>query len=204
MQGFDAEIGWRLPFFKADAGQQLRIYGGGYRFAADSETVPKIQGPRGRLDLTFAQVPYLWDGSRLSLGAEVQHDNPRGTQGFVSARLRIPLQFFGKADPAKLTAQELRMTDPIIRDIDIVSQARAYGAPEAATQTASGQTLTVLDSNTTTGAGLPAAIAAAGANSIVILSGTFSTTAVTTLQSGQTVMGGGSTSVRSLSGRTAT
>jgi hypothetical protein len=204
-QGFDAELGWRISLFNSDAGQQLRIYGGGYRFTPDggSGGAPDVQGPRARLDFTFDAVSYLWEGSRLSLGAEVQHDDPRGTQGFGSVRLRIALQSFGGATPSKLTAQERRMTDPIVRDIDIVSRAGAYGTQETATQTASGQAITVLSSASTTGVSLPGAVAAAGNNSTVILSGTFTTTATTTLQTGQTMQGGGTLSVRSPSGRTA-
>ena len=201
LSGFDAELGWRVPVFAADAGQQVRVYAGGYRFASDG--VPEVAGPRGRAEIVFDAVPHLWEGSRLSLGAEIQHDAPRGTEAFGDIRLRIPLEVFGRPS-STLTAQERRMEDPVIRDVDIVSQAGAYGPPETATETASGQSLTVVSSASTTGAGLPAAIAAAGANSTVILSGSFSPTATTTLQSGQTVIGGGALVVRSPSGRTAT
>lgn len=73
-----------------------------------------------------------------------------------------------------------------------------------ATATADGSAITVLDAGSTTGAALPGAVTAAGANSTVILSGTFNTTAITTLQAGQTLRGGGPLTVRSPSGRTAT
>jgi hypothetical protein len=100
------------------------------------------------------------------------------------------------------------MTAPVMRDVDIVAQARVAATTpelvETATETADGQKLTVLSSGTTTGAALNGALATAGANSKVILSGTFNTTAATTLQSGQTVMGAGTHVVRSASGRTAT
>lgn len=42
MRGFDAEVGWRLPLFEADAAQQLRVYAGGYHFTADN--APDITG----------------------------------------------------------------------------------------------------------------------------------------------------------------
>jgi hypothetical protein len=204
LQGFDAEIGWRVPVFAGAEPTQLRVYGGGYRFYADG--VNPVQGPRGRAELVFDEVPGLWDGARLSLGAEAQHDGPRGGQVFAVARLRVPLQVFGGGSPAQLTPMERRMTDPVIRDVDVVSQAgNSFSAPETATATASGGALSVLSSSTTTGAGLGTAVAAAGANSTVILSGSFSTTTnVVTLQSGQTLMGSGTVSVRSPSGRTAT
>lgn len=201
LSGFDAEIGWRVPVYDADADRQLRVYAGGYRFTADS--VPDVSGPRLRAEMTFDSVPGLWEGSRFSVGAEWQHDDPRGGQGFLSARLRIPLQA-SRAQTASLTPMERRMADPVVRDIDVVSQSGDFGAPEQVTQTASGQTFTILSSSTTSGAALPGAVTAAGANSVVILSGTFSTTATTTLQAGQTLSGGYGLAVRSASGRVAT
>ena len=205
MQGFDGEIGWRVPIFAPDSTTQLRVYAGGYDFHADG--VPTIAGPRGRLDLTIDQVPHLWHGARLDLGAEVQHDGPRGTQAFALLSLRIPLEIFASAPPSELTPMERRMEDPIVRDVDVVSQTRTEATPtvvETATETSGGSPITVISSASTTGANLPTAVTNAGANSTVILSGSFDTTAATTLQSGQTVMGAGSLTVKTPSGRTAT
>lgn len=197
--GFDAEAGWRIPLFDAEGDKHLRIYGGGYRFAAAE--APTVQGPRGRIDLTFDGIPYLWEGARLSLGAEIQHDDPRGAQGFGSIRLRIPLSVFSGAAPRTLTAMEQRMADPIVRDIDIVAQAGAFGPAETATQLGSGAAFTLLDGASTTN--LPGTVAVAAANTTFVMSGTFNTTALTQLQSGQS-MKAGSITVRSPSGRTAT
>jgi Inverse autotransporter, beta-domain len=205
MQGFDGEIGWRVPVFAADDTTQLRVYAGGYDFHASG--VRSIAGPRGRIDLTVHEVPHLWTGARLELETEVQHDAPRGTQAFALLSLRIPLQIFASAAPSSLTPMERRMEDPIVRDVDVVSETRTQATPtlvETANETANGSPITVLSSASTTGAALPGAVAAAGANSTVILSGSFSTTATTTLQSGQTVMGAGSLAVKTPSGRTAT
>ncbi len=199
--GFDAEIGWRVPLFDAKAEQQLRVYGGGYRFTESG--VPDISGPRARAELTFDAVPGLWEGSRFSLGAEWQHDEPRGSQGFLTARLRIPLQVYGKA-ASQLTAMERRMADPVMRDIDVVTRAGSFGAPEVATQTAAGQTLAVVNSGLTDGTALAGEITAAGANSTVILVGSFNTGAnAVTLNNGQTVMGAGTLGVRTATGRIA-
>jgi hypothetical protein len=203
MQGYDAEIGWRVPMFEENAGQQLRLYAGGYRFTDDKADT--VQGPRGRLDLTFDSVPFLWEGSRLSLGAEVQHDSPRGTQSFGLFRLRIPLQSFDETPKRKLTAMERRMADPIIRDVDIVSQSGSFGDPEKITETADGKSITLLSDATTTGANLSTAVTSAGANSTVVLNGNY--TGVNTkldLQSGQTIMGAGNLQVKTPSGRTVT
>lgn len=197
--GFDAEIGWRVPVFDADGAVNLRAYAGGYRFADDD--VPTVAGPRGRLEMVFDEVPHLWGGSRLSLGAEWQRDDPRGSQGFLTARLRIPLQ--AEIAVAKLTPMERRMTDPIVRDIDIVSRAGTFGPGETTSQLASGGTFTVVNSATTSGANLATAVNNAGAGSTVLLAGSFATgtTTVSTLAN-QTLTG--TLTVRSASGRTAT
>jgi len=200
MGGFDAEIGWRVPLFDTSADRQFRIYGGGYHFSESG--VPDVSGPRVRAELTFDSVPYLWDGSRFSLGAEWQRDDPRGGQGFLTARLRIPLQVYGK--PAStLTPMERRMADPVVRDIDVVSQAGQFSAPETVTQLANGSSFTVINSASTAGNDLDAAVTAAGNNSTVLLAGSFQTTTGNTvsLATGQTLTG--LATVRSASGRTA-
>ena len=214
-KGFDAEIGWRVPVFAAEGNTQLRVYAGGYRFYASNTNA--TQGPRGRIDLTVYQVPHLWEGARLDLGTEVQNDGPRGTQAFAEARLRIPLQVFGKPS-AELTALERRMEDPIVRDVDIVDQSHATSTSstatnsststssvvETATQTSDGSAFTVLNSSTTTGAQLQGSLNTAGANSTVLLSGSFNTTSsgTLTLQSGQTLTG--ALTVKTSSGFSAT
>ncbi|MFH1804585.1 MAG: inverse autotransporter beta domain-containing protein [Pseudomonadota bacterium] len=201
LRGFDAEIGWRAPLFEATAPQQLRLYAGGYRFTEND--VDTVQGPRGRLDLTFDEVPFLWEGSRFSLGAEIQHDDPRGTQSFASFRLRIPLQNFGDNPKPRLSAIERRMTDPIIRDIDIVSQAGQFTKAEEITSTANGNAITLVSSATTSSADLANTISSAGANSTVILNGSFANVnSRLDVQDGQTIMGSGNLSVQTPSGRT--
>lgn len=203
LKGFDAEVGYRVPLWAADAERQLRVYAGGYRF---SDSAARVSGPRVRAELALHDLPMLGRGAQLLLGAEFQSDNARGDQAFVSVRLRVPLG--GKeAARSAITFQERRMTAPVVRDVDIVT--RTVDAPwrpslvEAATATAEGRALVLIDSATTTGAALPGAVAAAGADSTVVLSGTYNTTANTALQAGQTLMGAGSLTVRTPSGRTA-
>lgn len=201
MGGFDAEIGRRIPVFDQDDGQQLRAYAGGYSFTDDKADT--IAGPRGRLDLTFDQVPYLWEGSRLSVGAEIQHDDPRGTQSFASLRLRIPLQLSDKSPSRPLTAMERRMADPIVRDVDIVSQTGAFGEQEKITNTADGNAITLINSTTTSSANLASAISTAGNNSTVVLNGDFdSVDTRLDVRNGQTIMGTGNLNVKTPSGRT--
>ncbi|RCK32740.1 hypothetical protein TH9_13625 [Thalassospira xiamenensis] len=200
MSGFDGEIGWRLHLYEPEAPQQIRLFAGGYHFSADD--VSTITGPRLRGEMTFDEVPWLWEGSRFSVGSEWQHDNPRGSQGFVTARLRIPLQFFGKSS-RRLTPMERRMTDPVMRDIDIVSQSGAFGPAETATGTADGQTLTIIPSSSIANtAALNNALISAGANTVII-DGTINVTALVNMAVGQTLVGSGSITVKAPSGREA-
>ena len=202
LQGYDAEIGWRVPFFDAEDHRQLRVYIGGFHF---EDEVTNVSGPRVRAEFVIDQVPGMWNGAQLTIGLETQDDNVRGSQSFVSLRLRVPLGG-GKKPRQELNAQERRMTAPIVRDVDIVTQARVTASTptvvETASETTGGQAITVLSSSTTTGAALPGAVAGAGANSTVVLSGTFNTSGITALQPGQTLMGTGTLSVRTASGRT--
>ncbi|WP_077594718.1 inverse autotransporter beta domain-containing protein [Polaromonas sp. A23] len=200
LRGFDAEVGWRVPLFDVESPRQLRLYIGGYRF---SDVTTRLSGPRLRAEFTVADLPQLWRGAQLVVNAEVQDDNIRGRQTFVALRLRVPLG--GEKERPRLNWQEQRMTTPVLRDVDIVAPLVAR-APviETATATANGQPLTILSSSTTTGAALPAAVAAAGANSTVVLTGTYATTATVALQPGQTLAGTSPIVVRTPSGATAT
>jgi hypothetical protein len=205
LKGYDVEAGWRAPVWAAEADKQLRFYAGGYHF---SDGGVRVSGPRVRAELAMTDLPALWKGAQLLLGAEYQDDNARGGQGFVSVRLRIPLG--GEKDSGgKLNFQERRMTAPVVRDVDVVTQARSVvtattpAVVETATQTPDGQPITVLSSGSADGAAFQTALATAGPNSTVVLSGNFNTTTQTTLQPGQTVAGGG-VQVLTPSGRTAT
>lgn len=87
--GFDAEMGIKLPIGLPN----LWLYGGGFHF--HEEGFNRISGPRARLELTIDSLSKWWkglwkDGMKLSIGGEVQHDRPRGTQGIGLVRLTIP------------------------------------------------------------------------------------------------------------------
>jgi hypothetical protein len=167
--GFDTEVGWRLPLFAAADMTQLRVYGGGFWF--DDAVADAIAGPRARLELTLDEVPGLWEGARLTLGGEVQHDDVRDTQAFASLRLRIPLQ--AAAARGRLSAQERRMTDPVVRDIDIVAQAAEHRTPErreAAINPATGQPYGPAI-RVTAAEDYKAAVTDAGANAVIVADG---------------------------------
>jgi predicted outer membrane repeat protein len=105
--GFDAEVGLRLPIFQKYI-DTTRIYAGGYHFFGD--TTDNVTGFRLR---TEAQV-----NSIFSVGARFQHDGPRGSQGFLEATLRFPFK------SKKLFQQEglrSRLDESPERDIDIVT-----------------------------------------------------------------------------------
>jgi hypothetical protein len=129
LAGFDAEIGWRVPLWNSSERTQLRIFAGGYHFG--NSGARDITGPRGRIEFTLYDIGGLWKGARLTLGGEAQHDGPRGTTGFGLFRLRIP---FGTSRESsnKLSLRERRMTDPVVRDIDVVSTPGATGTMEVA------------------------------------------------------------------------
>jgi hypothetical protein len=199
LRGFDAEIGWRVPVWPEDDSKALRLYAGIFHF--DDSVVKAVTGPRLRAEFTMYEIPVLWEGTRLTLGAEYQHDDVRGSQAFAMARLSIPLQ--PPAKVIRLTPQERRMTDRVVRDVDIVSQAGAFGAPETVTQLANGNVFSVVNSAATAGNDLNAAINTAGVGSTVVLAGTFQTTGTVSLAFNQTLMGG-AVDVRNAAGRTAT
>jgi hypothetical protein len=197
LKGYDAEAGWRVPLFGVDDQRQLRVYAGGYRF---KDEVANVSGPRLRAELTVSELTHWWPGAQLEAGAEVQEDDLRGRQGFLSLRVRVPLGT-GNAPARKLTLQARRMTVPVKRDVDIVAPVVAHATVETTNTLANGQPFQVLNSQTTSGAQFPAAVAAAGANSTVILVGTFNPIDETFLQPGQTVAGSTTFTVRTASGR---
>ncbi|MCX4192464.1 inverse autotransporter beta domain-containing protein [Methylophaga sp. OBS1] len=199
MSGYDAEIGWRIPVFTPEDDKQLRIYAGGYRFT-DSRA-DTIQGPRARLEMKFNALPFLSRGSRLSLGLEYQHDDPRGSQRFAMLRLSIPLGGTKARSGRALTAMEQRMTDPVVRDVDVVSQAGSYGSPEKIRETADGKRIVLFD-DSVNGNNFSTAIANAGENTTVILNGDYTgVNTLTTVQQGQQILGSANLKVKTPSGR---
>ncbi len=195
LTGVDGEIGWRAPVFDVAALTQVRLYGGGFYF--DGGGIARdIAGPRGRIEFSVDDVAGL-SGARLTLGAEVQHDEVRGAQGFALARLRVPLQ--SEKIAPRLSAQERRMTERVVRDVDIVTgtgwRVQKAGIREAAVNTWNNRTVTgvaqaidpasILD--------LQFKLDALGAGSIVILSGAPFVFGRTTVKPGQTLIGGGTT-----------
>lgn len=117
--GFDAEMGWLLYGHEPDNDFELRGFLGGFYFDTDERGYEEIAGPRGRLEMRMYDLAWLGDGSRVTLGVESTWDDVRDVQVGGLVRVRIPL---GWAD--KMGKLERRMTDRIVRDVDIVTNRR--------------------------------------------------------------------------------
>ncbi len=209
LPGFDVEAGYKLPLTDLGPGVDARVYAGAYHF--DAAGFDNVTGPRGRFELDFTDLSPLPPGSSLLLGAELQWDDVRDTQAFAVVRLRIPLGMTrrGKAlPPPGLSKLERRMTRRIERDVDIVA-----GESQVATLNESGFVTNAANvqitafSQTDAGSDLSTAVAAAGANSLLVIdgsAGTVNDNSASSLAAGQIVAGGGSVfTVSSASGRSA-
>ena len=113
MYGIDVETG---TGFKLDEKASLRFYAGAYHF--ENSDVENVTGPRFRTEFLVDNAFMNQENSKFTLGYEWQHDKPRGSQGFLSARLSIP---FGANKDSKLEGMQKRMLSPVVRDIDIVT-----------------------------------------------------------------------------------
>lgn len=199
LAGADAEIGIRLPVFETDSGFDMRAFVGGYYFGGSG--VEAIAGPRARLEFTaddFADLP----GVKVTAGLTFQHDEVRGEQWITQARLRIPLQAAPLAEREPLSYMERRMTDTVVRDVDIVSNTRngtrsrndTLTSTEDAVNAWNGKTITSvvrIDGTTQDQAALQAALDSVGADGIVLLNGNLAASGGITLNDKQLLVGGG-------------
>lgn len=181
--GGDAELGWRVPVFTADQNAEVRIYGGGYWF--DAESSESVAGPRARLEFRLYDPIEALPGSRVTFSGEVQRDDARGSQHFFGLKLRIPLQ--AETTAKRLSPQERRMTDPLVRDVDIVTQSATISEKA----TLGGQTLSGL-TTISDGATAQSVIDGAGTGKLIVLNGTTTVSSQLTLGDGQTLRSGGS------------
>jgi hypothetical protein len=205
--GVDGEVGFRVPvddwlgLRESNAIQsELRLYAGAFYFDHPDLGTPMV-GPKARAELRLNNIVASLPGSRLSFEAGWRHDEVRGSAWEVGARLRVP---FGGDERryAALSAQERRMTDRIERDVDIVStksttsSTTTTGSVGTSEQVEDALTGVRFDRVATVdGTGdLQAATNTAGANSLVIASGTFNMGSTSiTLPGDLTLMGAGAT-----------
>ena len=118
--GFDAEIGallWRMPNY---VDSEIRVFAGAFSFDTDSTNAIAIAGPRLRAELRAFDLPRLALDSRLTLGLQYQHDDVRGSLTAATLAVRMPFGF-DRNRTRRMTRMERRMTDVIVRDVDIVT-----------------------------------------------------------------------------------
>ncbi|MBO6826202.1 MAG: inverse autotransporter beta domain-containing protein [Sneathiella sp.] len=194
LPGFDAEVGYK--FYLSD-NWNLTTTAGGFYFDADG--YEEVSGPRGRVELSYDDIPFLAKGSRFTLGLETQHDNVRGEQTFGLARITIPFSQFstdGMRKSVELSRLEKRMTDRIVRDVDIVagevggeivsSEAALYTLPDGTTSSE----VTVLDATDN----VAAEIITSTGNSLIVIDGsqgTISMAGSPPVKANQMIVGGG-------------
>lgn len=184
LSGFDAEVGRVIPLGLDDV--TLTGFAGGFHFGRSG--FDDVSGPRGRAELSFNN---LWDtilpsGTQLRFGAEVQHDDMRDTQGFLSARLRVPL--FGAGSSSNLSVLDQRMVDPVVRDIDVVAGGGLSAPVAPLLGSAQVRGVSIISGNNDLGT----ALVAAGPGSIVIIDGTngpVTSAGSATVQPGQILVG---------------
>jgi hypothetical protein len=116
MRGFDAEIGHALPGLP-----NTRVYAGYYNFRGES--VEDVSGFRARFSSDITD----W----VRVGAEYQFDNSMEDTIFGEIRLRMPFDGWldGGERRKNLSPIQKRMTEPIMRDIDIITGSEPPPAP---------------------------------------------------------------------------
>jgi len=180
LNGFDGEVGVRAPFFSTESKLQLYAFAGGFYFDADD--VAAIAGPSARLEARAFDIFGL-EGSRLTIEARFRDDEVRGTDAFIGGRFRLPI---GKSPRRRLTYQQRRMIDPVVRDVDVVLQQNQITSVSQSIETSSMTTTNrsseaarnaltgvVIENVVTVDAtrDFRAEIAGAGDNSLVIVDG---------------------------------
>ncbi|MDB4614570.1 right-handed parallel beta-helix repeat-containing protein [bacterium] len=188
--GIDAEIGRTLV---ATTYGELRAFLTGYYFNRTEEGYPEIAGGRARVEYRLYDLPWLRPGSRLVLGGQCQYDDVRKDVASGLVSIRVPL---GRTQTRKPTRLQRRMLDPIVRDVNVITNVGTDGYREKAIEP--GQTLdntVYLNSNTQDTATL---IAGANDNALIIADGEITTSSPWILKTGQTLRGGGSMRVQGI------
>ncbi|MEI2297625.1 inverse autotransporter beta domain-containing protein [Ensifer sp. MJa1] len=186
-RGLDAEIGGRLPVFEDSSKVQLKVFGGSYWYGG--RNLDDMFGAKLRAELTFADLPGLSEGSTVSLGVTGTYDNEDRLKGAVMARLRIP---FGAPGATRRAFDP--MTQRVERASGIRTHAGATGDIEAAQFADSGLTagrVVSVSSASGNAAAINTLIGSAGTNGLILVDGDLGLDRTLTLESGQTLLGGG-------------
>ena len=211
--GVDAEVGFRIPLERLGMGtfhavglkgeeaghsrrrHDLRVFLGGYYFD-HPDFDEEIAGPRLRAEWRIENILEDWDSSRLTFEAAYQHDDVRDNQLEAGLRLRIPLGGRASTPHDALSPQEMRMTEGLKRDRDIVTHRRLAatttggGAPEAVEDAVTGVDFDSI-SFVGNGSDFNAALAGAGSNALLVAFGGASNFGPSIMAPNQTLLGGG-------------
>ncbi|MEZ5825512.1 MAG: right-handed parallel beta-helix repeat-containing protein [Geminicoccaceae bacterium] len=130
LHGFDGEFGWRLPAEALGIDRDrfdLRGYVGGFWFDHDALDDP-MTGPRARLEWRIEDILPGVRGSRLTFDGSWSDDDIRHSVFSVGARLRIPFPGGAAVERVGLPSdsndrQLRRLTEALVRDTDVVTQA---------------------------------------------------------------------------------
>ncbi len=191
--GTDAEIGallWRMPGLHDS---ELRYFAGAYHFDTNSPNAQSISGPRVRAELRSFDLPFLALDSRVTMGVQYQYDSVRDSQTAGTLSVRMP---FGpdRGRSRRMTRLERRMTDVVVRDVDVVTEATPTpGGQEVAlhaTYDFEIGSVTVVDAGT---ANLQDVVANATTDSVIIDGGRGDIALADPIevQDGQQILGGG-------------
>ncbi|WP_250932042.1 right-handed parallel beta-helix repeat-containing protein [Aporhodopirellula aestuarii] len=191
--GFDLEAGALLWRAQKWCDSEIRGFAGTYYFDTDSSSARTVAGPRLRAEWRSYDLPWMGQDSRLTVGAQYQHDDVRGGQTAAILTMRLPLGS-DRGRTRRRTYMQRRMTDVIVRDIDVVT--RPTPTPDGeevalhAEQNFAIGSVTMLDADTDD---LVAAVAAATTDTIIIdgAAGEVITTDSIIVPSGQNLLGGG-------------
>ncbi|MDA0902126.1 MAG: inverse autotransporter beta domain-containing protein [Proteobacteria bacterium] len=179
LRGADVEVGRRIALGNSHA------YLGYYYYQEDKDNGFIYQEQSA---VTARFETKLFHDS-LALGAKVTYDQDGEFDEIAYLRLRIP---FGFANRDKLSALEKRMTDTIIRDIDIVTNQYVEVTDDVTLNIngASPSNVSVIDLANV--ADIDDAVESKGENSLVVLTGTGQLNDEINLAQGQTILSGNS------------
>ena len=193
---FEAEkLVWFRDSDESIVDVELWASAGIFHFDNNGDRFEAMTGPRFRTELRMFDLSLLGRDSRLVFAGQYEHDAVRGSQGTGIVNVRIPFGLGGGRKNCSLGCLDRRMVAPIVRNNSIITNAGAFGTNEVAQLASTGQAISqaiVVDADT---AGLAGTIAGAGADSVVIVDGTAGTilsNSSLVTNSGQVLLGGGS------------
>jgi hypothetical protein len=127
LQGFDLELGYKLPITAA----KTKVFAGGYYFNGGSG-FESVYGPRIRAEITFNNDRYklLSKDIEISLNAEYSHDNLRKSQLFGGIKLAYQFgndyqHYVNSANYNKNNLKN-RMNEFLVRDVDIITSQKQF------------------------------------------------------------------------------